>query len=149
MMPYCHYQYVAAQDTVPEDPHGVLDENDNDEPEELKKKLPLIEASARTWHDIGMSGRYLRPCIIFARYPGNDTGGDTYLVQMFNQHQAVDGTESIPSDQKHYVKGVPRKAILFADSSHTSNQQNVKAFRHEIGFPDNDIWPESWRDLGQ
>jgi hypothetical protein len=147
IMTMCHYRYFANEDKHPNmDDESI--EDDNDGLEEVKANLHLIEAQARIWQDLGgrktMRGDHLRPCTILDRKPGDEE--DTYLVQMFNQHQKVAADELPP--QKHYVKGVPRRAILFVDSSHTSNMQNEKSFRHEIGFPDDsELWPEAWMDL--
>lgn len=140
----CHYNYLgdneaSAPGPLPSTEDVVL----------LKQKLNEIETHAETWYDQGgrktMSGDHLRPCVVIARHLAqSDEDEDTYTVQMMNRG-GFHERDPIPEGTNHYVKGVVRRAILFADSPHTSTQQNVKAFRHEIGFP-NDIWPDSWKD---
>jgi hypothetical protein len=145
----CHYWYEAEEDANHEDGHD--NENEEDGPEAFKRKLPWIEAHASTWQDLGQKtfgGSQLRPCQILSRQSGtSDEVEDTYTVQVYNPERIFEGFE-IPSEYNHYVKGVPRRAILFQDSEDTSNQQNVNAFRHEIGFPDN-LWPQAWIDNKQ
>jgi hypothetical protein len=153
IMTMCHYRYFKREDKHT-NTNDLSLENGNAGPEEVKSNLPRIEAQARIWQDLGgretMSEHHLRPCIILDRKSSNDNNAneDTYLVQMFNQNHRREGDE-LPT-QNHYVKEVPRRAILFVDSSFTSNMQNEKAFRHEIGFPDgSNMWPEAWMDLKQ
>ena len=153
MMTSCHYRYQASgQDAADSNSYNEATRgSDKDDGEEaFRRKLEWIEAHATTWQDLGgrntMSGDHLRPCSILVRQPDpNGEQNDTYIVQMFDVKREVSESDKLPRGE-HYVKGVPRRAILFLDSSSTSNQQNVRAFRHEIRIPD-DIWPDSWRDL--
>lgn len=44
------------------------------------------------------------------------------------------------------ISGVPRVAIVFLDHMYSNDQYQRKAFRHEIGLPE-EMVPEAWRDL--
>ena len=153
--PSCHYRYVPPEQNTSNPKYQG--EYKHDGPiAALKRKLPWIEAHATTWTDPDgniMSGHHLRPCMIFARHhintPGSSYEETTYTVQMFNPKEIIMDVDQIPSNVEHFVKGVPRRAIVFQDDASTSHAQNVKAFRHEIGFGDDSIWPESWKDLKQ
>lgn len=145
----CHYRY----EMMPEHHPRYQEEPGNDGPiAALQKKLPWIESHATIWSDPDeniMSGHHLRPCMIFARHTGNSQEETTYTVQMFNPSVIIVEHDKIPSNVEHFVKGIPRSAIIFQDDAATSHAQNIKAFRHEIGFGDDYVWPESWKDLKQ
>ena len=168
-MTTCHYLYLKPPDDDSEDDDDgdddddygddddysdddddqITEDNTDDEMESLRRKLPWIEAHATIWRNQGgwytaVGGDQLRQCIILARHTDttNDEN-DTYTVEMLN----LSKVNEIPTEEKHYVKGVPRSAIQFMESSSTSHQQNEHAFRHEIGIPSDDIWPRSWRDF--
>jgi hypothetical protein len=138
----CHYRYLGE---------GNSDgDTDNLDPE-LETNLPYIEAVATEWKDLGgrqtMSGDTFRPCVVLARHPASSTDDedeDTYTVQMHNRGGPYE-FDSIPEEKPHFVKGIPRRAILFVDIPESSTQQNAKTFRHEIGVL-GELWPDAWKD---
>ena len=87
--------------------------------------------------------RNLRPCIVLNR----DERNEYYTVAMLNRF-GLSQDERIPKGQKHFVTGVPRKAIKFSKKLYTTDQHSLSAFRHEIQIP-NSIFPLEWRDLSE
>ena len=57
------------------------------------------------------------------------------------------GPDRDGKEPKRFISyNMPRRAIEIFDSDYASPQFHRKAFRHEIGIPD-EIFPEAWRDL--
>jgi len=160
----CHFRHDSDEDVEEAgtrvDPGQEIDGHkalgfvyDKSYLERLRSNLSLIEERATVWRDHGgrstISGDNFRPCKIIARKEGASSDEDRYTVRVFNSENGAGHSVMLPADREHYVKNVPRRAILFVDLPYTSSQQKYGAFRHEIGFPDgdDDLWPESWKDL--
>ena len=161
----CHYRYDSSEDNeqmaIQVEPGQELDGHealglvyDEPAPEKQRKSyVAYIEERATAWRDHGgratISGDNFRPCAVIARKEGASPNEDLYTVRVFNTQNGAGHSEQIPTNREHYVKEVPRRAILFVDLPYTSSQHNESAFRHEIGFPDasDDMWPEAWKDL--
>ena len=80
----------------------------------------------------------LYPCRVLERHNNN-----VYTVLVNNPESGLNPTK-IPAN--HIVTNVPRRAIRLDDKQHSSDQNLVNAFRHEIQIPD-EIFPSAWRDL--
>merc|ERR1711957_1094950 len=113
-----------------------------------------IEQRSPSWNDLGgrktVSGYHLRPCTIVARRSvSSDGGADTamYTVRVYDRNDNPPEYDKIPPKIEHYVKDIPRRAILFVDRAHSSHQHHQRAFRQEIGFPDDAMWPKAWRTI--
>ena len=161
----CHYRYHSSEDrdemAIRVEPDQEVDGHealglvyDEPSPEQLRSDLAYIEERATVWRDHGgratISGDHFRPCKVISRKEGSSSNEDRYTVRVFNTQNGAGHSEQIPTNKEHYVKEVPRRAILFVDLPYTSSQQEESAFRHAIGFPDtDDIWPEAWKDLVQ
>ena len=164
----CHYLYVPDEEEEEEEEQSDMyvdpdSEVDGDEAlglvydeqalDKLGANLPFIEDRAAVWRDHGgrhtMSGDNLRPCKVIARKEDASSNETLYTVRVFNCRNGSPHVDQIPTNIEHYVKDVPRRAILFIDLPYTSSQQNERAFRHEIGFPggDGDLWPQIWKDI--
>ncbi|KAG7346430.1 SET methyltransferase domain containing protein [Nitzschia inconspicua] len=140
----CHYRFGSTRD------EKNAANNPNNQQSEGKLQIEFVERNAFQWVDHGgrgtMSGDYFRPCKVIARH-SDPNEGTVYTVKMDNRpiHPEWD---QIPAKYQHYVKNVPRRAILFIDEPYTSHQHYEMAFRHEIGFPNPDeMWPLAWMDL--
>ena len=160
-----HYRYDSSEDNeqmaIHVEPGQELDGHealglvyDEIAPEQQRKSyVAYIEERATVWRDHGgratISGDNFRPCALIARKEGASPNEDLYTVRVFNSQNGAGHNEQIPTHREHYVKEVPRRAILFVDLPYTLSQHNESAFRHEIGFPDasDDMWPEAWKDL--
>jgi len=140
---HCHYRFRGLYDDKV-NPDNRLGRNRH------VNQIKSIEENAVTWVDHGgrstISGDFFRPCKILARHFSDDDGGFVYTVEVENRNGHIE-YDKVPEEYPHFVKGVPRRAILFMDKLYSSHQQDERAFRHEIGFPDADeIWPASWRN---
>lgn len=139
----CHYRYGSTQD------EKLAASNPNNRPVDGSIRVEEIEEHAFRWIDYGgrstISGDYFRPCEIVARH-ADPTHGSVYTVKMVNRPNQLEW-DQIPAEYHHYVKDVPRRAILFVNEPYTSHQHHKHAFRHEIGFPNpDDTWPSAWID---
>lgn len=160
----CHYSYDSSEDkdemAIHVQPGQELDGHealgfvyDEPAPEQLRSNLAYVEERATVWRDHGgratISGDNFRPCAVISRKEGASSNEDLYTVRVFNSQNGAGHSEQIPTNREHYVKEVPRRAILFVDLPYTSSQQKESVFRHEIGFPgsSDDMWPEAWKDL--
>ena len=84
----------------------------------------------------------LRPCRILKRLD-DKAGRSVYAVRMLNR-PGLDEDENIPEDELHIVTHIPRSAIRFSDKAGTTDQHLKKAFRREIGLPE-DLIPAAWK----
>jgi len=69
---------------------------------------------------------------------------DSFATTNFRVHLYT--TDPVRDEHFIQLQGVPRSAILVVDRPYTSNQNLRRAFRHEIGLPD-EMVPPAWRDL--
>ena len=172
----CHYLYVPDEEEEEEeeaeeveeeeqsemyvDPDSEVDGDealglvyDEEALDKLGANLPLIEDRAAVWKDHGgrhtISGDNLRPCKVVAMKEDASSNETLYTVRVFNCRDGSPHVHQIPTNIEHYVKDVPRRAILFVDLPYTSSHQKERVFRHEIGLPDGDedLWPQIWKDI--
>uniref|UniRef100_A0A7S1Y805 SET domain-containing protein n=1 Tax=Grammatophora oceanica TaxID=210454 RepID=A0A7S1Y805_9STRA len=64
-----------------------------------------------------------------------EEGSFNYTVQWDNEE-----------DENIMVYHVPHSAIVFVDDAEQADEMNPKAFRHNIGVPD-DVFPTAWKNL--
>ena len=115
----CHYKFSGTYDeaNAKNNPNNHVGDN------LVASQIESIEENASTWVDHGdlstFDADHFRPCKILARHISDDDGEYIYTVEMENRndHREFD---KIPEAYRHFVKSVPRRAILFVDQPYSS-----------------------------
>jgi SET domain len=143
VMTACHYRYGGT----PDERNAPNNPNNQQNGDQLQ--VDFIEKHAFRWIDYGgrstINGEYFRPCRVVARHLDSKEGS-VYTVEVGNRDDQPQW-DQIPSNYQHFVKNVPRRAMMLVDEPYTSHQHYEMAFRHEIGFPNAEaMWPLAWMD---